>query len=513
MKPYLQVLADRERSAAATAHNTVHRSSLIVPIVEGFTSTISFLNHFYIKRNYTEVSAKITPYFQSGEPGQSVTYKINKPIVYSFELNASLTDYSETVSSYEIEFFCAENLFVPFPAVIINHESDYCINSVHSYNRNLNDLREQNKISNISVKEASFEYINNDTESTFIVFQKGISPDLDDNNNITLELYKSKNLKPVWKHFYSTKHIPSATCCMIDLASVYPDIPKSNSKIEYHLKVKQPRQFMFYGRMMAGIKTKDSKSFSANHSYYDNSEYQEYFTTNRSYRTYPYNCNGRNQIIIHPIMSNTIGIINVLLNYSEEDSLLSKCAQTINYRANNNITYIDIDSLIKNLGLTTVSSFSLEYVSNDGYKPPTRFSHQLLYGCKSHQGLMSSINVTLNNDDVPASKQKISRSWIQIINDPNYVSFTALCFNKIPNLQDKALPHKICLKFFDSTGLFETINTYLAIGDSLTIKLDSEKSSDKYVWVMAESPSNEKFSLYTCHSNKVSGHSSGEHGF
>ena len=126
---------------------------------------------------------------------------------------------------------------------------------------------------------------------------------------------------------------------------------------------------------------------------------------------------------------------------------------------------------------------------------------------------MSSINVTLNNDDVPASKQKVSRSWIQIINDPNYKSFTALCFNKIPNVQGKASPNKMCLRFFDSTGLFETIDTYLSIGDSLQIELDSKKSDDKYVWVMAESLSNEKFSLYTCHSNKFSGHSSGEHGF
>ena len=69
------------------------------------------------------------------------------------------------------------------------------------------------------------------------------------------------------------------------------------------------------------------------------------------------------------------------------------------------------------------------------------------------------------------------------------------------------------LRFFDSTGLFETINTHLAMGDSLKIELDSKKSDDKYVWVMAESSSKEKFSLYTCHSNKISGHSSGEHGF
>ena len=270
MKPFLQVLTDREKSASITNQNTVHRSSLTVPIVDGFTSTISFLNHFYIKRNYKEVCAKITPYMQSGKPAPSFTYIINEPIVYSFELAASLTECSEPVSSYEIEFFCAQNLFVPFPAVIINHESEYCINSVHSYNRNLNDLREQAKISDISVKEASFEYTNNDKESTFIIFQKGISPCFDNNSDIILELYKPEKLEPVWKHSYSTKQVPSATSCVLDLASLYLDIPKSNSKIEYYLKVKQPKQFMFYGRLMAGIKSKHSNSFSANHSYYDN---------------------------------------------------------------------------------------------------------------------------------------------------------------------------------------------------------------------------------------------------
>ena len=98
----------------------------------------------------------------------------------------------------------------------------------------------RNFFKNINVKEASFEYINNDKESTFIIFQKGISPSLNANNDITLELYKPEGPEPVWKHCYSTDHVPSATSCVLDLASLYPDIPKSNSKIEYHDEIIKP---------------------------------------------------------------------------------------------------------------------------------------------------------------------------------------------------------------------------------------------------------------------------------
>ena len=47
MKPYLEVEQDRVKSHKFTNKNTVHRSSLMVPRIEGANTSISFLNHMW----------------------------------------------------------------------------------------------------------------------------------------------------------------------------------------------------------------------------------------------------------------------------------------------------------------------------------------------------------------------------------------------------------------------------------------------------------------------------------
>ena len=81
------------------------------------------------------------------------------------------------------------------------------------------------------------------------------------------------------------------------------------------LKIKQPHQELFYGRLLAGIEQTDSLSFSANHSFYDNSNYEEYFSNSESYKTFPLLKNYKNIIRIYPIMSPGEGTISVYLNY------------------------------------------------------------------------------------------------------------------------------------------------------------------------------------------------------
>ena len=49
---------------------------------------------------------------------------------------------SEPVSNYMVEFFSPDNLFIPFPAVMVNHHGKNFINQVHAFNRVLNDVFE-----------------------------------------------------------------------------------------------------------------------------------------------------------------------------------------------------------------------------------------------------------------------------------------------------------------------------------------------------------------------------------
>ena len=45
-------------------------------------------------------------------------------------------------------------------------------------------------------------------------------------------------------------------------------IKEKITKKNFTLKIKQPKQELFYGRLLAGIENKDSLSFSGNHSFY-----------------------------------------------------------------------------------------------------------------------------------------------------------------------------------------------------------------------------------------------------
>ena len=137
MKKYLNVQKDRKKYYFNPLKNTVHRSSLLAPSMLGSDTSITFLNHFLIKRNYKSVALKITAVDELGKLIDSQTQEINEPKVYTINLTKMFQ--SNKVKNYLIEFFSDKNLFVPFPAVIVSHSGkDFC-NMVHSYNRILND--------------------------------------------------------------------------------------------------------------------------------------------------------------------------------------------------------------------------------------------------------------------------------------------------------------------------------------------------------------------------------------
>ena len=284
MKAFKQVLKDQAKYHKNPNVNTVHRSSLLIPVIPDHDTSISFLNHFLIKRGYESVSLKVTPYGKNGSPLPSNTYAINEPRVYSLNLSSEFSNLE--VSSYQAEFFCAENLFIPFPAVMVNHSGAHGVNTCHSYNRVLNDLTEYSKVSAISVKESSFEFVNNSLQSTFIVFHTGLQG-IDHEDKLEFELLNLSG-EVVWNGSLDGISFDSPmTSYYINLYTVFDDLPVVEYKAQYTIKVKQPEQFMFYGRLLAGVAAKKNTAISANHSYYDSSATEEYFDGIQVFRTYP----------------------------------------------------------------------------------------------------------------------------------------------------------------------------------------------------------------------------------
>ena len=116
MKPFLDVEKNRIRYHKSTKTNTVHRSSLIVTRFNQAVSNISFLNHFFLKRNNRDVVLKITAINDAGILEDSISFEINEPIVYSLDLE-NLFNKSSKIKEYLVEFYSDKNLFIPFPAV------------------------------------------------------------------------------------------------------------------------------------------------------------------------------------------------------------------------------------------------------------------------------------------------------------------------------------------------------------------------------------------------------------
>ena len=113
---------------------------------------------------------------------------IKRKKVYNFDLDFLFLNQNHIIS-YQVEFFSSKNLFIPYPAVIVEHVSESSHNVVHSYNRILNDLEEDLKINSTKCKEAAIEYFANDKYSSSFIFHNG-QKEFNDNLKI---MFLSKN--------------------------------------------------------------------------------------------------------------------------------------------------------------------------------------------------------------------------------------------------------------------------------------------------------------------------------
>ena len=508
MKGLFKVLEDRRLQEVSKSLDTVHRSSLIIPIIKGSQTSCSFLNHFYIKRGYKRVTLKLTPYTTKGEPIASNSYVIDKPRVYKFDLDSVIDN--ERISCFQVEFFCTENLYIPFPAVIINHESETSHNIVHSYNRILNDFTEYKKIIATNTKESGFEYINSGQYSTFIQFQTGINI-LNASEDIGIEIYEKSSKDAVWNGKLKATEFQSAmTSNTFILNEIFNDLPKSDEVGKYMIKIQQPQQTMFYGRLLAGIIQKNGLAFSANHSYYDSSNTYEYFSGKVSYRTYPYDNKAKNSIIVYPISSPSRGKLSIYANCESNGRILSHLIYEKKYNTNNGTLKIVLNDFVNSKAHDNVETVSVVYSATDENGAPTRFNHQLCYGDKKGT-INSSINVSLINEGVPQYKKQKYQSWLQVINKKNYITYTAVCLNDCPIFSESE-SIKLDIRYFSLQGLFKQESIQLAPLEKYEIDVSSE-CDEENLWVEVSSEQRGGFTIYTYHKNIESSCCSGEHSF
>lgn len=494
MKLFKEV--EKTRIAYHNDHSekTVHRSSLLAPRFEHAATVISFLNHFLIKRNYKSVTLKITAINKDGNYKDSKSILINEPKVYTFFLEELFED-NATINEYLIEFFSTNNLFIPFPAVMINHVGRDFINTVHAYNRILNDIFEDDEVNSFQVCESSIDVLIDEEYDSFFNHASG---QFDLNDTLKISLDNSDQLSQI-----IPVNMKRLSNCTYNLSEIFDN----QSISESILKILQPNQTLFYGRLLSGVINRKTGAFSANHSYYDTSLIAEYFDSNLSARCYPYFPDQQNCVTMYPIVSKSM--LDIAIEISDGSRTFKSLTQKLQSPSKISVKF-NVNELVKTSGLSNVSSFKV-YAYSDQIKIPTRVSHQVVYSAlNSKSKLNSSINVSLNNEKVFDAVQKASIIWGQVVVANAYESRLGICFSN-PSSPGEA----ISIDFYSQTGILKTLTKYLDSHCSLIFDstfFASLRIEGDFVWYVARSKSSQ-LNAMSFHFHQMSENASGEHSF
>jgi len=501
LKKFKEVEITRKKYHKDPSLNSVHRSSLMVPELDDCIAEISFLNHFLIKRNHKKIACIITAIGKDGKKIESRLHHIDQPKVYVFTLTGMV---EKPVSNYMIEFFSPDNLFIPFPAVMVNHRNNKFLNQVHSFNRVLNDIFEDDDINKNHVKESSIDLILNKNTDTCLLFTAG---PMDCKGSLEIEIgTPSQTYRTV-----KALDVPRFGYKKISLRENFKELPDGVKGI---IKAKQPNQLLFYGRLISGQWRKD-KTFSANHSYYDSSTTEEYWdNTKQSDRQYPFFSNFNNGIKIYPISSPSNLEIILYANSNHGEEIFSQNVGTVTSPSNEFVD-IDANTTFDNAGIdiSTISSFGVRAQGINDSKIPTRIGHQLIYGAG---GLNSSINVVLSNPNVFTPPGKKSMKWGQIVIGGGFDTFFGITADSKQNKE--ITKHVANITFYDKNGKLEERKIDVLNGTSVKLEASNEfkefidYEKPEYIWCSIDSE-NHGLNFFASTYNTQTKHCSGDHGF
>ena len=403
---------------------------------------------------------------------------------------------ASTIKEFLIEFYSDQNLYIPFPAVMVDHIGVDFTNCVHSFSRVLNDVFEDDAVNKINTYESSIDVVIDEDYDTFFNFASG---PFNVNGNLSISLINESGT--------ISKDFPIEIARLSNKNFYLSNIFGEKLQDKLILKVLQPKQALFYGRLLAGRINKKTLAFSANHSYYDSSSTKEYFDNKVSMRAYPYFSNCQNKIIMYPIMSPST--LSVYIEIYDGKSVFTSNAQTIKSPSNNLLEF-DIDELVANSTFKNVTLFKLIATSTKG-NIPTRVNHQLIYGSKNYKSkLNSSINVSLNNEEEFTPTYKTGLTWGQVLIDSDYESRLAICFNNNNGDSDEVL-----VDFYGESGLLKSLKQQLNPSTSLIVNNDFFSSFNikrEFIWFVAKS-NRADLQAHSFHFHRLSHNASGEHSF
>lgn len=366
--------------------NPVHRSSGIFPVIqnESYTTFITFLGYWLLKRKIKEVGLLCTLRNQSGNILIRKTNVIDRVQSFVVRLSDLLLELKglqveNFIGSLELEIFSAYDVVFPYPAFVVCYYNQHFSTAVHTTGRVYNDIRDLQENTEVSVAEAGFDiYADNQTEP-FIAFVNGAIPQVD--QQIEFSVINSPG-----NVFNITRNLPQIQPYETVFLKIKQWVDLENMLMGKVGTVKIKHQFSgFFPRFIAGNFQKQSLSaLSITHTYYDcsNCESDSDYWTRQSDQYQDSSVlvpiflgkEHYTEIVIYPIFSPSIFKMSIDF-YTEDGICLKQLPDFLELDSYQTcFKRVEIDKIIEKYGInsTHLKSANLIFNWKDSNRIPTR---------------------------------------------------------------------------------------------------------------------------------------------
>ena len=247
-------------------NNKILRSSAIFPFIinKKLDVKILFLSYWLLKRKISDISCKIIIRNINGKKVYSEKQKINYVKSFSVSVKKILRRYNIKINSgsIEIEFFSNLNLVFPYPAVLVNFESQNCSTFVHSCGRTFNNNQDLKRNTKFLVPESGFDLLPNKELNTFFSFVNGKKRLLNQKIEITLLNQFNERIKKTFKVKVINPFETKFFFFLKGNEKAFLRNEKGTVIIKHNIK-------NFFPRFMCGNLSTDESFSTLTHSYYD----------------------------------------------------------------------------------------------------------------------------------------------------------------------------------------------------------------------------------------------------
>jgi hypothetical protein len=515
MKKFAEVEKTRQAYHRDPNFNSVHRAASIFPVLDTarYRTNLTFLNHWKIKRGIPEVAARHTLRDGEGERLGQTLQVLDQGKAYSVDLEDVAEDLGfdslPAEGSWEVEYFSARNMFIPYPAVVLNTWNDSFFNQVHAYARVLNDFGEEKTINRTHVREASIDVVLDDDHDTFVEVLNGPFPAdaalrfvLTGQDGKAVERSAPFRAAAFAKRRYALSEVFAGTV--------------EATRTAHSLFIDQPDLPMLFSRVYGGVIRREDGAFSANHSYYDNGKTDEYWIVDprheaHSSKTFPLFDTLDLTLRLYPIACPAA--LDFHARFFDAAGRKIETLRDIAHltEASAAIVEFPLGRMGRERGARSAELF---VTPAGGDRVPMRIALQVCYGTGS--GLDSSINISLLSPYVFAPEGKPGRAWCEIAGVAGVENRIGL-YHTPPVPDEGGHPATVTL-YRDADEAVMTAELPLAGRQAWAAELDvlmpgyKDFLGGRNGFLYAESDS-QFLRCLTLQTNAETGHTAGEHGF